>query len=150
RRSRGYATEGATTRCAKRPSPAEADQPGDGLACGVALVLAIPGSEYHATQLAQRLGVAAIVPRVRRFPDGEIYVRIDHELTGHDVVVVGSLSPEPAETFLTVAFVAATARDLGAARVGLVAPYLAFMRQDIRFHPGEGVTSRYFARLVSG
>jgi ribose-phosphate pyrophosphokinase len=63
--------------------------------------------------------------------------------------VVGSLHPAPAEKFLTVAFVAATARDLGARRVGLVAPYLAFMRQDVCFAPGEGVTSRYFARLLS-
>ena len=32
---------------------------------------------------------------------------------------------------------------------GLIAPYLAYMRQDKRFHDGESVTSRTFARLVS-
>jgi ribose-phosphate pyrophosphokinase len=45
--------------------------------------------------------------------------------------------------------VADTARDLGAARIGLVAPYLPYMRQDARFQPGEGVTSRYFSRVMS-
>ena len=113
------------------------------------VVLAIPGSEASAEQLADRLGLELLHAEVRRFPDGEIYVRIDRELTGQEVVLVGSLYPQPAEKFLTVAFVASTARDLGARKVGLVAPYLAFMRQDARFAPGEGVTSAYFARMVS-
>ena len=34
--------------------------------------------------------------------------------------------------------------------VGLVSPYLAYMRQDRRFQPGEAVTSAYFAKLLSG
>ena len=33
--------------------------------------------------------------------------------------------------------------------VGLVARYLAYLRQDRRFLPGEGVTAVYFARLLS-
>lgn len=115
----------------------------------MAVVIAIPGSEAHARKLGERLALDVVVPELRTFPDGEIYVRIDRALHGHDAIVVGSLYPDPATQFLAVAFVAATARDCGARRVGLVAPYLAFMRQDTQFHPGEGVTSSYFARLVS-
>ena len=114
------------------------------------VVLSIPGNEDHATKLGARLGTAVITPEVRWFPDGEIYIRIDENLGGHDAVIVGSLYPAPAEKFLMTSFLAATARDLGARRVGLVAPYLAFMRQDVQFKPGEGVTSAYFGRLVSG
>jgi len=50
---------------------------------------------------------------------------------------------------LPLLFAADTARDLGARRIGLVAPYLAYMRQDIRFHAGEAVTSRTFAAILS-
>ena len=82
---------------------------------------------------------------MRQFPDGELYVRIQDPLDD-EVALVGNAS---SDNFLRVAFIAATARDLGAKRVGLIAPYLAYMRQDIRFNPGEGVTARYFARLVS-
>ena len=114
------------------------------------VVLSIPGNEDHATKLGARLGTAVITPEVRWFPDGEIYVRIDEDLGGHDAVIVGSLYPAPAEKFLLTSFLAATARELGARRVGLVAPYLAFMRQDVQFKPGEGVTSKYFGALVSG
>ena len=50
---------------------------------------------------------------------------------------------------LPLIFAAATARELAAAKIGLVAPYLAYMRQDRRFNPGEAVTSRQVAGLLS-
>lgn len=115
----------------------------------MAVVIAMPGSDAQAQQLARELDCELIVPDVRQFPDGELYVRIAPSLAGHDAVLIGSLYPNPAERFLTAAFLASTARDRGASKVGLVAPYLAFMRQDIEFNPGEGITSRYFARMVS-
>jgi ribose-phosphate pyrophosphokinase len=115
----------------------------------VPVLIAVPGSEDHASRLASRLGLDVIAPEVRLFPDGELYVRVEADLRDRDVVLVSTLD-KPAEKFLIIAFLAATARDLGAKRVGLVAPYLAFMRQDHRFHPGEGVTAQYFARLMSG
>jgi len=112
----------------------------------VSVLIAIPGCEAHARALGDRLGARVIVPEIRQFPDGEIYVRIGDGALSGDVAIVGNLS---GENFLRVAFLAGTARELGAARVGLVAPYLAYMRQDSVFKPGEGVTARYFARLVS-
>lgn len=115
----------------------------------MAVVIALPDSGEQAAQIASRLGIAQVGTEIRKFPDGEIYVRIADALAGQDAILVGSLYPSPAERFLTVAFLAATARDHGARRVGLVAPYLAFMRQDDQFKPGEGVTSKYFARMVS-
>src|SRR4051812_40542678 len=113
----------------------------------MAVIIPLPGSEAHAAKLAERLGIAVCTTELRRFPDGEIYVRLDR--VDDHAVLVGSLYPQPAERFMELALLAATARDLGAKRVGLVAPYLAFMRQDVRFRPGEGVTAQYFARMVS-
>jgi ribose-phosphate pyrophosphokinase len=112
----------------------------------VTVLIAVPGSEACAQRLGTRLGLDVIVPELRQFPDGELYVRIDRDALAEDAVIVGNLH---GDNFLRVAFLAGTARDLGAARVGLVVPYLAYMRQDSRFKRGEGVTSAYFARLVS-
>jgi ribose-phosphate pyrophosphokinase len=113
------------------------------------IVIAVPGSQAHAERLTPRLGGEPAPIVVRRFPDGEIYVRIEAPVSGRDVVLVCGLDT-PGEKILPLLFLAATAKDLGARRVGLVAPYLSFMRQDSRFKPGEGVTSRYFAQLLSG
>jgi ribose-phosphate pyrophosphokinase len=113
------------------------------------IVIAVPGCEAHAQRLGPRLDGEDAAIEVRKFPDGEIYVRIDTPVAGKDVVLVCGLD-KPGDKILPLLFLAATARDLGARRVGLVAPYLSFMRQDSRFKPGEGVTSTYFAQLLSG
>ena len=110
------------------------------------VLIAVPGCEDHAHRLGERLGLEVIVPELRQFPDGEIYVRIFRDKIESAAAIVGNLSHD---NFLRVAFIAGTARDLGAKAVGLVAPYLAYMRQDSVFNPGEGVTQRYFAKLVS-
>jgi ribose-phosphate pyrophosphokinase len=112
----------------------------------VTVLIAVPGCEDHAHRLGTRLGLDVIAPQLRQFPDGELYVRMPRERLDGTVAIVGNLSND---NFLRVAFLAGTARDLGASEVGLIAPYLAYMRQDSVFNPGEGVTQRYFAKLVS-
>jgi ribose-phosphate pyrophosphokinase len=112
------------------------------------IVYAVPGSEACAERLRPRIEGQAGRAVVRLFPDGETYVRLEDELAGRDVVLVCGLD-RPAEKVLPLLFLASTARELGARRIGLVAPYLAYMRQDHRFHPGEGITSVYFARLIN-
>ncbi len=84
----------------------------------------------------------------RRFPDGESYLRIHNEVAGRPVLVLADLS-HPDDKFLPLSFLCDTLRELGASQVGLLAPYLCYMRQDCRFHAGEAVTSRTFARLLS-
>ena len=112
------------------------------------VLLALPGNEATAQALAGPLEAEVGRLLVRRFPDGESYVRIESPVRDAEVMLVGTLH-EPDDKLLPLYFAASTARDLGARRVGLVAPYLAYMRQDRRFHEGEGVTSEYFARLLS-
>ena len=113
-----------------------------------AVIFALPGNERLANALAIHLAAEAGRLTVRRFPDGETYVRIETPVAGRDVILVCTLH-RPDDKVLPLLFLAATARELSAQRVGLVAPYLAYMRQDRRFMEGEGVTSAYFAELVS-
>jgi len=50
---------------------------------------------------------------------------------------------------LPLYFLSKTIKDLGANSIWLVAPYLAYMRQDKVFQKGEGITAQYFASLLS-
>lgn len=113
------------------------------------LVLALPGGAALAAALARELSCEAGELALHRFPDGETLVRIDTPVEGRKVVLAGSLDQPDGKT-LPLLFAADTARELGARSVGLCAPYLAYMRQDTRFHPGEAITSRSYARLLSG
>jgi len=111
-------------------------------------VIALPGNETFAARLAAALDVPQSPLHWRRFPDHESYLRLDPEVAGAEVIMVCTLA-DPDPRLLRLLFAARTARDLGARRVILVAPYLAYMRQDMRFHPGEALTSVCFADLIS-
>ena len=112
------------------------------------LVFALPSADALAVGLAGVLHAEMGVLDCRDFPDGESYARVVTPPRSRDVVLVGSLHPAN-DQFMRVAFVADAARELGARRIGLVAPYLAYLRQDRRFHVGEAISSRSFARLLS-
>lgn len=113
------------------------------------LVVALPGNERFAEELARLGGYETGALEARRFPDGESYVRIASDVASRSLVLVCTLA-DPDPKALPLLFAARTARELGAAHVGLVAPYLAYMRQDLRFHPGEAVSARLYADLLSG
>lgn len=112
------------------------------------IVLAAPGASEVAAALARQLNLPILALESRRFPDGESYLRLAEGLGGSEVILVACLR-DPDPQALGLWFLAETARELGARRVGLVAPYLPYMRQDMRFQSGEAVTSRIFARFIS-
>lgn len=114
----------------------------------IAVVFALPRNEDLADALSVQLGAERGAIELRHFPDGETYVRLHTDVAGRDVIFAASLDV-PDGKLAPLLFSARTARALGATSVVLAAPYLAYMRQDRQFHPGEGITARYFADFVS-
>lgn len=112
------------------------------------LVVPLPGNDGFAERLAVHIGAELGSLETRSFPDGETYLRFRVDPAGRRLVLVCTLDrPDP--KVLPLLFAAAAGRDLGATRIGLVAPYLSYMRQDARFLSGEAVTSVAFAKLLS-
>lgn len=103
-------------------------------------------------QLANTLLASAIFEQgnceARQFPDNESYIRLLSDCRNRDVVILCSLD-NPNARILPLLFCAETARALKAKSVGLISPYLAYMRQDTRFQPGEAISSGIFAGILS-
>lgn len=101
---------------------------------------------------AQRLAQASDLPLAcvarHRFPDGELKLRLPAALPPR-VVMLRSLA-DPNEKLVELLLAAQTARTLGARHLTLVAPYLAYMRQDIAFEPGEAVSQGIVGRFLAG
>jgi len=112
------------------------------------LIFPMPGNEAQAQSLADELGAEIGTLEVRQFPDGEAYVRAITSPHGCRVILFATLW-HPDTTFLPLMFTADVMREMGAEEIGLVAPYLSYMRQDKRFKDGEAITSTTFARLLS-
>jgi len=113
------------------------------------VLFAMPDSETLGTQLQAELQCEAGKLEIRHFPDQESCPRFLTPPTGRDVVLVCELD-DPDRKVLPMYLTACVARELGARSIGLVIPYLPYMRQDMRFQEGEGITSEHFAHLLSG
>lgn len=112
------------------------------------LIFAFPGHRKLAEALAAGGALEPGEMTLREFPDRESYVRVLSDCQDRTAVLLCALD-RPDDKLLPLYFLARTLRELGAPRVILLAPYLAYMRQDRRFQPGEAVTSHYFADWVS-
>lgn len=113
------------------------------------ILISVPSEHVLGPRLAAAIDAESAFLELRRFPDTEVYLRYETALSGRHVVFLCALE-RPDDKILPLLFAAAAARDLGAQKVGLVCPYLPYMRQDTRFRSGEAVTSTYFAEILSG
>ena len=112
------------------------------------LLLVFPEQGSLAGGLAAGLGADRGAVRRHRFPDRESLIVLDGDCRDREVIVLCTLR-DPDDLALPLLFAARTAREFGARRVGLVAPYLAYMRQDARFRPGEAVSCTHYAAFLS-
>jgi ribose-phosphate pyrophosphokinase len=112
------------------------------------IVFYLPGNEEIGKDLANLLAADTGEYIIRHFPDGETYVKIVSLIKDRDVLLVCSLN-QPDNKLLPLYFISKSLKEFGASKVTLVAPYLAYMRQDKRFSEGECVTSNLFATLIS-
>lgn len=112
----------------------------------MSLLYAMPGNEAFTGALCRHTGWHRGELDLHRFPDGESVLRLVTP-PREAVALVCSLDRPDAKLFPLLA-AASTARDLGASWVGLVAPYLAYMRQDARFRPGQAMSARVLGGLL--
>ncbi len=110
-------------------------------------LLAFDDERRLAEALARELGWPLHAIERHRFPDGETKLTLPPALPERVVVLRGLHQPNAKLAELLLA--APAARELGARELTLVAPYLAYMRQDIAFHPGEAVSQRHLGALLA-
>jgi len=112
------------------------------------IIISLGNSDKLAKSLALKLKAKYSKLLIDKFPDGDIYLKYMVNVKNETVILVHSFQPNPNQSLINLVFAAETARDLGAKKVILVAPYLAFMRQDKRFNPGEAVSSKIMAKWL--
>lgn len=110
------------------------------------MLLAFADERALAEKLAAQLGCELAIVAEHRFPDGEIKLTLPSPLPQRLVVLRGLHQPN--ERLVQLLLTAKTARRLGASRLVLATPYLAYMRQDIEFQPGEAISQRIVAGFL--
>ncbi|HID42779.1 MAG TPA: ribose-phosphate pyrophosphokinase, partial [Archaeoglobaceae archaeon] len=104
-------------------------------------VVAGPSSPLLASRIAEKLNSRLAITTYRKFPDGELYVRVQSKES--KVVVVQSINSSDDLVFLMLTLDALEGRDIIA-----VIPYMGYARQDRKFNEGEALSIRVVARLI--
>jgi ribose-phosphate pyrophosphokinase len=109
-------------------------------------VYSFPESAAGAEKLAGLLNLPCLAVELHRFPDGESLVRLP--AFAASAILYRSLD-DPNDKLIELILASAELRTQGAGQITLVTPYLAYMRQDIAFHPGEAVSQKIIGPLIA-
>jgi ribose-phosphate pyrophosphokinase len=112
------------------------------------IIFSFPEDQDLASKIKSHLNLEMGDLEVRNFPDGESFVKLNSDVRNKKIILVCGLN-NPNQKAMSLMFFCDVARELGAKEIGLVAPYLGYMRQDKRFNDGEAITSNIFASFLS-
>lgn len=112
------------------------------------MIIGLSNSRSLAKKVAKRLKTKYSQLDSQFFPDGEVYLRFKDSVKGKKIVLIQSMQPNTNDALIEMLFASATAKDLGAKKVILVAPYMSYMRQDKRFKPGECISNEVVAKFI--
>jgi ribose-phosphate pyrophosphokinase len=107
-------------------------------------------SEALAAKVAFELNAESTKLEIRKFPDGEKYLRVLEDVKGEDAIIIQSVCRTPDELLFEYLLLVDALKDLGANRVLSFLPYFAYARQDERFNPGEALSFKTVVKLIEG
>lgn len=101
-----------------------------------------------AEEVARHLDEPLCRLTLKRFADGEIFVKIDENVRGRDVFIIQPTNP-PAENMIELLLLIDAAKRASAARVTAVIPYFGYARQDRKDQPRVAISAKLMANMVS-
>jgi len=110
------------------------------------IIVGCTNSKNLAKSIARKAKSKYSELNVKNFPDDELHIKYEIDLKNQEVYLVQTLYPST-KAILELLISAHTAKDMGAKKINLIAPYMAYMRQDKRFFKGEAISSLVIGEL---
>jgi ribose-phosphate pyrophosphokinase len=111
------------------------------------LLLAGTANRPLAEEIGRYMGLPLGDATVKRFADGEIFVRINQNARGRDVFILQP-TPPPAESIMELLLLIDAAKRASAARVTAIVPYFGYARQDRKDQPRVAIGGKLVANLI--
>jgi ribose-phosphate pyrophosphokinase len=105
-------------------------------------------AQVFALKLAKESGIPLLKLDLRKFPDGERYIRVLGDVEGKTVDVVQSMYMQPDDFLFEYFLLVDNLRDIGASKIRGIIPYFAYARQDGRFNPGEAFSLKTVCKTI--
>jgi ribose-phosphate pyrophosphokinase len=111
------------------------------------LLLSGTANRPLAEEIGRHMGLPLGDATIRRFSDGEIFVRINQNARGRDVFIIQP-TPPPADSIMELLLLIDAAKRASAARVSVVVPYFGYARQDRKDQPRVALGAKLVANLI--
>jgi ribose-phosphate pyrophosphokinase len=111
------------------------------------LLLSGTANRPLAEEIGRHMGLPLGDTTIRRFADGEIFVRINQNARGRDVFIIQP-TPPPADSIMELLLLIDAAKRASAARVTVVMPYYGYARQDRKDQPRVALGAKLVANLI--
>ena len=102
--------------------------------------------------LAEKIAKSIDIPlgalELKRFSDGEIWVKYGENIRGREVFLIQSTNP-PAENLIELLIMIDAAKRASAKRITAVIPYFGYARQDRKDQPRVAITAKLMANLIT-
>jgi ribose-phosphate pyrophosphokinase len=99
--------------------------------------------------ISDKIGVPLTDPRVRHFPDGEIDVKIQDSMRGHDVFLVQPTCHPVNENLMELFILLDALRRASAGRITAVVPYFGYARKERKSQPREPISAKLIANFIA-
>ena len=100
-------------------------------------------------RISKEIGVPLTDPRVRRFPDGEIDVKIQDSMRGHDVFLIQPTCYPVNESLMELFILLDALRRASAGRITAVVPYFGYARKERKSQPREPISAKLMANFMT-
>lgn len=116
-----------------------------------------PASQMLGIRIKRELGLESVNTETKIFPDGERYLRINTEdqelLKNREVVIIQSTAPSASADqnarFFELIMMIESVKSMGAKKIIVIAPYLAYARQDKIFRIGECTFAKNILKIIN-
>jgi len=102
-----------------------------------------------ARQISEEIGVELTDPRVKRFSDGELKVKIQDSMRGHDCFVIQPTCYPVNEHLMELFILLDALRRASAGRITAVIPYYGYARQERKMAPREPIAAKLIANFIT-
>lgn len=100
-----------------------------------------------ARAIAKEYGTTLGNVTLKRFSDGELYVKFEQSIRGEDIYIVQP-TPPPSDNIIELLLMLDAAKRASVKRVTAVIPYFGYARQDRKDRPRVSIGSKLMANLL--
>jgi len=112
-------------------------------------ILSCNSNKVLAEAISSYIGVNLSNATIKKFADGEVFVKINENIRGEDLYIIQSTSPPVNDNLMELLIAIDAAKRASAKRITAVIPYFGYARQDRKDEGRTSISAKLIANLIT-